>query len=169
MVSKYRGKILKGPSQKGEWIFGDLKTKAATNGDFFIQKHSKDSYLEPEVDPSTVGQYVNAKDELNEELYPGDLLTSNQYPFNEGNYQIVIVWSKESITYTGLVIATKKGMKRIRGISEGNEIPLYELKDYKKIGNIFDNPELVTKQQLKIIKSMNKLDCYIKPFLKRMK
>ena len=170
MISKYRGKILHKTLRENKWIFGDLKTSASTKGNFYITEHSKDSYFEPEVDPITVGQYINTKDQLDKELYPGDLLTSNLYPFDQDDYQIVIVWNKEDITYIGLTLLTAKGIaKHLRGASEGETVELSELRYFKKIGNIFDNPEMVTKQQLKMIKAENKINCYIVPYIKRKK
>lgn len=56
---KFRGKSL----NTGMWVYGDLQHKG------------KRAFIEYEVDPATVGEYMGFQDKNTIEVYEGDVLT----------------------------------------------------------------------------------------------
>lgn len=146
---KFRGKRV----DKEEFAFGDLLTGMGyKKGKFFILPHlsyypsdcnSVDGY---EVIPETISQYTGLKDKNGKEIYEGDILRGDEYPFNcDGvdNYFAEIVWADNVCGFYRLT--HKKPNSTVRGISHGNWEQLDEddIKSFEVIGNIHDNPELL--------------------------
>ena len=97
-------------------------------------------------DINTLGQYTGLKDKNGKEIYEGDILRSNEYPFNcDGvdNYYAEIVWADNVCGFYR--VTHKKPNSTVRGISHGNWSPLVEedIKSFEIIGNIYDTPELI--------------------------
>ena len=102
------------------------------------------------VDPETVGQYTGLKDKNGKEIYEGDILVKpNRYPFfDEGkpNYVGVVEWIFSQWQYVlQCVNKDKRGISsnvnetlNDDGVEEGGNV-LFEI-----IGNIYENPELLT-------------------------
>ena len=139
---KFRGKTING----NEWIYGPtisqgtIKRKA--NKWFMEVAENKWKGLQP----NTLGQYTGLKDKNGKEIYEGDILRGNEYPFNcDGvdNYFAEIVWADNVCGFYRLT--HKKPNSTVRGISHGNWEQLDEddIKSFEVIGNIHDNPELL--------------------------
>lgn len=130
---KFRGKRV----DNGEWVYGSLICYRdecyiaefqsicfdASNNDIWVSIPSSKSL----VDPSTVGQYTGLHDKDGKEIYEGDIGWDGQnecygvVEFSDGNFSYV--WEN---------ICTD----------------LFEVaKDIDFIGNIHDNPELISQKQ----------------------
>ena len=92
-------------------------------------------------------QFTGVLDKNGKEIYEGDILTCNEYPFLDDdlpNYHAVIEW-----VFTSWQIVLVCVNKNKRGVSDGvNESFEYEEGqkcEYEVIGNIYENPELLEK------------------------
>lgn len=103
------------------------------------------------VKKETIGQYTGLKDKNGKEIYEGDILRGDEYPFNcDGvdNYFAEIVWADNVCGFYRITL--KKPNSTIRGISNGNMEQLDEndMKSFEVIGNIHDNPDLIKEEYL---------------------
>lgn len=99
-----------------------------------------------EVITDTIGQFTGLRDKNGKEVYEGDILRGNEYPFNSDgvdNYFAEIVWGDNVCGFYR--ITRKKPNSTVRGISHGNfsELDDEDIKSFEVIGNIHDNPELL--------------------------
>jgi len=90
-------------------------------------------------------QYTGLKDKNGKEIYEGDVVTSEEYPFQdegEFNYHGVIEWDEELTSYY-LVLRIVNPHKQ--GISDGvgEQLQDYLPADLEIIGNIHENPEIL--------------------------
>ena len=134
---KFRGKDF-----LGRWHYGFLHRATGANT-LMIQIDSFDSFG---VIPDTVGQFTGLTDKNGKEIYEGDILRSDEYPFNcDGvdNYFAEVVWADNVCGFYR--ITHKKANSTVRGISHGNwsELDEEDIKSFEIIGNIHDNPELL--------------------------
>ena len=96
--------------------------------------------------PGSIGQFTGLYDKNGKEIYEGDILRGNEYPFNcDGvdNYFAEIVWADNVCGFYRLT--HKNPNSTVRGISHGNWEQLDEddIKSFEVIGNIHDNPEIL--------------------------
>lgn len=124
---------LDGKEIRGKWFYGDLHTDGP-----YINEHK--------VLPETVGQYIGRDDKNGKEIFEGDILQGEEYPYeSEGyhNYYAEIVWFDNSPAF-GLLAHKANGAK-IRGIADGNTDYLtdFECEKWEVIGSIYENPELL--------------------------
>ena len=139
---KFRGKTING----NEWIYGPTISRGT------IKRKANKWYMEVAenkwkgLQPNTLGQYTGLKDKNGKEIYEGDILRGDEYPFNcDGvdNYFAEIVWADNVCGFYRLT--HKKTNSTVRGISHGiwEQLDEDDIKSFEVIGNIHDNPELL--------------------------
>ena len=145
-----------------EWVKGDLLQHL--DGTVYIGENEgpwtddglcNSDYTHVEiVDPDTVCQFTGFLDKNGKEIYEGDILRSDDYPFSNmedgarDNYFGIIEWSDEEAMF--LLTCVKNPKADVRGISDGisDEITQQKLEDCEIVGDIHD-PEWQKKLNLK--------------------
>lgn len=141
---KFKAKRL----DNGEWIVGSLirSTAGAKERAYIVDNFSSMSdYSVVGVDPSTVCQFTGFLDKSGREIYEGDILRSDEYPFScmeddkRDNYFGIIEWSDEEAMF--LLTCVKNPKSAVRGISNGisDEITQQKLEDCELVGCIHDS------------------------------
>jgi len=136
---KFRGKRACIP----EWVYGDLVYSDQKNV-FIIEKTRYRSYSikcgaaeNYKVIPKTVGQYTGLKDVNGRKIYEGDILGDDNDVF------AVVVWVKEGARF-GLQFDGQIDTNRM---TITDWFDTWKYTDWKVIGNIYDNPELLEVQK----------------------
>ena len=136
---KFRGKRI----DNGEWVYGFYGYKAATEQHFimFETLHQETMYgsyfTDYEVDPETVGQRLDVKDIAFEELYDGDIINLDGY---NGD-----TWIIQLAPYGPQLVDHVGGGDDVEKFDNGDWYHgmFFELDKARKIGNIYDNKELI--------------------------
>ena len=137
---KFKAKTL----MAGEWIVGDL---VCANGKTFIKNEDEPDKVFPickKVNPDTVCQFTGLFDKNGKEIYEGDVLRSDSYPFSSiqdneiDNYYEIIGWSDEAASFC--MVAAKNPKSSVRGVSDSiaDGISQEKMKDFEVIGNVHD-------------------------------
>lgn len=125
----------------GRWVHGYLSDK-----DYIYDKSLDGEFL---IDEDTICQYTGLTDKNGKKIFEGDILRGFQYPFcdnGEYNYYAEIIFADCSfMTYTH-----KNPSSCVRGISDENTelMECWVSEDWEVIGNIYDNPELLEKENV---------------------
>jgi len=146
-IIKFRGLNPK----TNEFVYGDLiqtpENKTRIIGfNNYITKDEYQSYVDYNVlvDKNTIGQYIGLSDINDKEIFEGDILVENRYPY----------YSNEKLNYVGIVefkysswkVILKCVNKDKYGISDGlTDINIDNdgFQNMEIIGNIYQNTELL--------------------------
>lgn len=135
---KFRGKRL----DNGEWLYGDLMHDNQ-GGCYIYPIDAENLYVENKVDPDTVGQFTGLRDKNGVKIFEGDIVECvswNEYFSKDGQ-------PMEPFRRKMYVDFRRGGFKMVEPMPEpmkDNEWEIIYNGDIVIIGNIYDNPELLS-------------------------
>lgn len=140
---KFKGKR----RDNGEWVEGSLirSTDGIKERAYIVDNFSSmNDYSIIGVDPRSVCQFTGFTDKNGKEIYEGDVLRSDTYPFScieddvYDNYYGTIGWDEEDASF--YIMAVKNPTSSVRGISDGicDTITQKIMLDFEVVGSVHD-------------------------------
>lgn len=141
---KFKGKSL----MNGQWFSGDLAHSLDGKLNIFGFVEEEDGRMGftgvHQINPSTVCQFTGFLDKNGKEIYEGDVLRSDKYPYSclkdneRDNYYAVVYYCEEGACF-GTVTA-KNPNSDVGGISDGilDDVEREKMKNFEVVGNIHE-------------------------------
>lgn len=140
---KFKGKSL----MNGQWVTGDLahSLDGKLNILGFVEEEGKIGFTGAhKIDPSSVCQFTGFLDKNGKEIYEGDVLRSDKYPYSclkdneRDNYYAVVYYCEEGACFG--TVTVKNPSSDVRGISDGilDDVEREKMKNFEVVGNIHE-------------------------------
>ena len=144
--------------EDGSWVYGnyvskDQHVRSCIDGhvthvehyDYIVNQDEIDNLKYHQVHPDTVCQFTGLLDKNGKEIYDGDVLRSDKYPYScieieeRDNYFGVIEWNENEAAF--YIVTIKNPKSSVKGISDGisDYLSKSALQDFEVIGNINDD------------------------------
>ena len=135
---KFRGKRI----DNGEWIYGSLVVEAYPDFcNYFIRTKDEEDwtsrYKDVPVDKNTLGQFTGLYDKNNKEIYEGDIIIGD-IPELVSSQNLIGIVEYEGSAF--IIEFPNRASWQIQKVGFCSFI------NYKVIGNMYDNPELLEEQ-----------------------
>ena len=140
---KFRGKKV----TNGVWAYGSLVYLDENGAAIYVQTDNGSAKVMDlvYVYPDTVCQFTGFLDKNGKEIYEGDVLRSDEYPYScigdkkRDNYFGVIEWNENETAF--YIVTIKNPKSSVKGISDGisDYLSKSALQDFEVIGNIYDD------------------------------